>query len=107
MASAAKTAEPSAEVSELAFCKMILHACKYPARPVIGVLLGSKPIKSEGAAGATDSKSSAAAAGGAKGISDAVPLFHNYPLAPMMEIAMTQVLCIRVVLCRCAFDLLS
>lgn len=56
-------------IEEKAYLTMILHACKYPARPVLGVLLG-KP-------------------GGS--ISVAIPLFHSYPLAPMLEMGMLQV----------------
>jgi hypothetical protein len=32
---------PPHEISDAAYCKMILHACKYAARPIFGVLLGA------------------------------------------------------------------
>ncbi|KAF4520816.1 hypothetical protein B566_EDAN007111 [Ephemera danica] len=60
--------------SAQAYCKMILHAAKYPHAPVNGVLL------------ATDKK------GGGVTIVDCVPLFHlSLNLAPMTEIALTQI----------------
>jgi hypothetical protein len=69
----------ASSVSKLAYSKMILHACKHPSRPVLGVLLTSKDSSDK------DSKSDS------RQIVDVVPLFHDYTLAPMMEVAMTQI----------------
>ena len=60
-----------------AYSKLLLHACKHPARPVLGVLLGRK--------GKTDEKDALAH------VVEAVPLFHSYVLAPMLEMSMMQV----------------
>lgn len=63
-----------------AYCKMILHAAKYPHCAVNGVLLSECP-KSK------DSKKSSNLA-----FLDAVPLFHLcLHVSPMAEIALTQV----------------
>lgn len=63
-----------------AYCKMILHAAKYPHCAVNGVLLSECP-KSK------DSKKSQNIA-----FLDAVPLFHQcLHVSPMAEIALTQV----------------
>lgn len=51
-------------ISEVAYTKMMLHAAKYPYCSVDGLLLG------------TDSH-----------VLDAIPLFHNGTLAPMLEAA--------------------
>jgi len=60
-----------------AYCKLILHAAKYPHCSVNGVLLAEKPK-------AKDVKN-------VKFV-DAIPLFHlSLGLAPMMEVALTQV----------------
>lgn len=63
-------------LSVKAYCKIILHAAKYPHCSINGVLL-AKPVSSKH-----------------KGLEflDAVPLFHNsLNLTPMAEIALTQV----------------
>lgn len=62
-------------VSTQAYCKMVLHALKYPHCPVNGVLLADRK----------------------KGtnvihIVDSVPLFHRWlSLTPALEIALSQV----------------
>ena len=64
-------------VSTPAYCKLVLHAAKYPHRAVNGVLLAEKPKNK-------DVKSVR--------VVDAVPLFHQaLTLAPMMEVALIQV----------------
>ncbi len=60
-------------VSTEAYAKIMLHALKFPARPVFGIVLGREEGKN-------------------LYVCDAIPLFHNYPLAPMLEISMMQVL---------------
>lgn len=50
-----------------AYSTIVLHACKHPARPILGMLLGKT----------------------GSAVSEAVPLFHSYPLAPMLEMGMT------------------
>ena len=67
-------------VSMQAYCKLVLHAAKYPHCSVNGVLLAEKSKNKE-------SKTLK--------FVDAIPLFHlNVSLAPMMEVALTQV-CLR------------
>eukprot|EP01083_Nonionella_stella_P002817 8060_1 len=54
------------------FCKALLHSAKHTARPVFGILLGEidgKKVR----------------------ITDAIPTFHNYTLAPMLEMSMIQI----------------
>ena len=64
-------------LSTTAYCKLLLHAAKYPERAINGVLLAEK-------AKSKDSK-------GLK-VVDAIPLFHlTLGLAPMMEVALMQV----------------
>ena len=64
-------------MSSQAYCKVILHAAKYPHCAINGVFLAEKP-KSK------DSK--------VFKIVDAVPLFHiSLSLTPMFEVALTQV----------------
>ena len=64
-------------LSTTAYCKLLLHAAKYPQRAINGVLLADK-------ARSKDSK-------GLK-VVDAIPLFHlTLGLAPMMEVALIQV----------------
>jgi len=63
-------------ITSLAYCKLLLHAAKYPHRSINGVLLAEKP-KSK------DVKT-------VKFV-DAVPLFHqSIHLSPMMEVALIQ-----------------
>lgn len=56
-----------------AYSKILSHAVKYPMRPVSGIIIGT-----EGKDGATT-------------LEDAIPLFHSYPMGPMLELAMMQV----------------
>jgi hypothetical protein len=69
--SEAKGAYP---VAAGAYEKILMHALKYPRRPVCGLVLGKEVGKS-----AT--------------IEDSIPLFHNYPMSSMLELAMMQVPC--------------
>lgn len=65
--------------SARSYCKMILHAAKYPHCAINGVLL-AEDTKSK------DSK------GKVLHISDAIPLFHMcLHVSPMAEVALTQV----------------
>eukprot|EP01121_Diplochlamys_sp_Union-15-3_P006020 TRINITY_DN1643_c0_g1_i1.p1 TRINITY_DN1643_c0_g1~~TRINITY_DN1643_c0_g1_i1.p1 ORF type:complete len:200 (-),score=24.31 TRINITY_DN1643_c0_g1_i1:26-625(-) len=59
-------------ITTLAYIKLILHALKYPASTVNGVLLGSE--KGKGVI-----------------ITEAVPLFHGNYTLPMLEIALLQI----------------
>ncbi|XP_059476082.1 ER membrane protein complex subunit 8/9 homolog [Neocloeon triangulifer] len=62
--------------SPLAYCKVILHAVKYPHASVNGVLLAPENAKRDGTLI----------------IEDAVPLFHMaLTLAPMAEVALQQI----------------
>jgi len=70
------------QISILAYCKLILHAAKYPHAAVNGLLLAKKPTDSDGE---DDKKEDVE-------ILDAIPLFHQgLGLAPMLEIALNQV----------------
>lgn len=59
------------------YSKIILHACKYPSQPVLGLLLGFDRNGSKEGANWE--------------IIDSVALFHSNPLAPMLEAALLQV----------------
>jgi len=59
-----------------AYIKMMLHAVKNPSQPVFGVLL----TEAQGESKKSDRK-----------ILDALPLFHNYILSPIAEIAFLQI----------------
>ena len=64
------SATTSIEVQPDAYCLMFLHACKYPARAVNGLLLGT-------------------AAGDSVKVQKALPLFHSsFALSPMLETAL-------------------
>ncbi len=80
------TAMPlSCTLDSAALLKILLHATKYPASPINGVLLGT-------ATGGTGSQP-AEDATSSLGIVDAVPLFHTYlHLAMPLETALLQVL---------------
>jgi hypothetical protein len=67
-----------------AYAIMMLHASKYPSRPVTGILLGNKTHEAQMGKNQKTGTFS-------YDIVKAVPLSHHYLLAPMMEIAMTQV----------------
>jgi hypothetical protein len=65
----------SCELSKLAYSKIILHAFKYPHTAINGVLLASEGSHSQSVK-----------------YVDAIPLFHhNLGLAPMLEVALMQV----------------
>ena len=58
-----------------AYGKIIMHCCKYPHMTVNGVVIGSISKETQSVQ-----------------IQDAIPLFHSgIGLAPMLEIALTQV----------------
>jgi hypothetical protein len=58
------------QISILAYCKLILHAAKYPHAAVNGLLLAKKPTDSDGE---DDKKEDVE-------ILDAIPLFHQVRL---------------------------
>ena len=63
-------------ITEKAYAKLILHCCKYPHLSVNGVVVGSISKESQTVQ-----------------IQDAIPLFHSgIGLAPMLEVALTQVM---------------
>jgi hypothetical protein len=59
----------SVVVESAAYCKLVLHAAKHPASPVLGLLLGKQSGNSPGATV----------------VVEAVPLFHTEALAPLLE----------------------
>lgn len=66
----------SCELSKLAYSKIILHAFKYPHTSVNGVLLANEGSSNHSVK-----------------YVDAIPLFHhNLGLAPMLEVALMQVI---------------
>lgn len=69
-----KMSSPASSISATAYLKVILHACRYPSRSILGVLLGS------------------VAKDGSVEVSDAIPAFHSNPLAPALEICFLQAL---------------
>ena len=70
----------------VALLKALLHAAKYPHASVNGLLLGKRVEGGEGGEPATR-------------IVDAVPLFHaGLTLAPMLEVALAQARCVRLLL---------
>jgi len=75
-------------IEDAAFGKMVLHACRYPNRPVFGVLIakrsGASSRNAQKEEGRIDSKSEYS-------ICDSVPLCHNFPTSPLLQIAMAQV----------------
>lgn len=90
------------EISLQAYCKMILHAAKYPHAAVNGLLLavapkdhrkGASPLTPDAAADAdSEAQQRLAKKTTPLVISDAVPLFHQgLGLAPMLEIALNEV----------------
>ncbi|KAL5466843.1 hypothetical protein EMCRGX_G030994 [Ephydatia muelleri] len=63
-------------LSAKAYAKIVLHCCKYPHRSVNGVVVGVVSTKKDQGVQ----------------IQDAIPLFHlNLALAPMLEVALSQV----------------
>lgn len=62
-------------ISSRAYSKILLHASKYPHKAVCGVVIARENVE-----------------GINVDVFDAVPLFHlSLGLAPMMEVALTQV----------------
>ena len=64
----------SVTVEQPAYLKAILHAARYPASPILGVLLGRIPPSSPRSILVTD----------------ALPLFHHHPVGPLVEVALAQ-----------------
>jgi hypothetical protein len=63
------------EISTRAYCKMIMHAAKYPSSNINGLLLAKKTGDQQGVK-----------------YVDCIPLFHiNTALAPMVEVALAQI----------------
>ena len=63
------------EISTRAYCKMIMHAAKYPSSNINGLLLAKKTGEQRGVK-----------------YVDCIPLFHiNTALAPMVEVALAQI----------------
>jgi hypothetical protein len=76
-------AEPELEMSTRAYCKLIMHAAKYPSCAINGLLLAKRDDLRPG--GAT-------AAARVIKYTDCIPLFHlGTGLTPMLEVALTQV----------------
>jgi hypothetical protein len=68
--------------------KLALHAAKYPASPVCGVLLG-RDVVVDGEGGAEDAGADASSS---VRVVDAIPLLHSgLGLAPMLEVGLCQV----------------
>lgn len=63
------------QISTLAYCKITLHAVKFPHCSVHGLLVGK--TSGEGASEVT--------------ITDAFPIFHSIVVAPPLEIALIHV----------------
>lgn len=87
---------PEPEISLQAYCKMILHAAKYPHAAVNGLLLAAAP-KEHRKTSLPDGEGDEAEPQLSKKatplvISDAIPLFHQgLGLAPMLEIALNEI----------------
>lgn len=86
-------------ISLQAYCKMMLHAAKYPHAAVNGLLLAPSPKdhrKSAAVDDNNDADEGEVQSVGKKStpliISDAIPLFHQgLGLAPMLEVALNEV----------------
>ena len=77
-------------VSSKAYCKLLLHAVKYPHRAVNGVLLADKKKLKENKT---------------LQLVDCVPMFHlSIGLAPMLEVALVQVGMFMKILNFCVFN---
>ena len=73
-------------VDSAALLKILLHAAKYPALPINGLLIGSTRQAETGSNSASD------AGGASLQIIDAVPLFHSFlHLSMPLETALVQV----------------
>jgi len=76
-------ADPKIELQ--AYCKMVLHAAKYPHAAVNGLLLAKSSDKADDGDDTGNKKTHTV-------IVDAVPLFHQaLGLAPMLEIALSEI----------------
>jgi hypothetical protein len=62
-------------ITSAAYLKLVLHAAKHSSRSVLGLLVAS---------------ASAAASSSPVTVDDVLPLFHTTPLAPAIELALTQ-----------------
>ena len=83
-------AHPTVDLSTTSLIKLALHAAKYPASPVCGVLLG-RVTGGDGEEGESAGAGAAPAAAAVR-VVDAVPLLHSgLGLAPMLEVGMCQV----------------
>jgi Uncharacterised protein family (UPF0172) len=72
-------------IDSAALLKILLHAAKYPASPINGLLLGRGPQPESGSNTGSDTS------GGSLQIIDAVPLFHSFlHLSMPLESALVQ-----------------
>lgn len=84
----------ASSISPRAYLKLVLHAAKYQSRACIGLLVAQPATEGDKEAGAAASASSSS--GGASSrttavrVIDVLPLFHTAPLAPMIELALSQ-----------------
>jgi len=74
-------------LSKEAFVKMVMHAYKYPERAIVGVLLCSASTPSNTT---LDQKEGKKKERHTLVLTDTLPLFHNPPLAPLLEVALLQ-----------------
>ncbi|GET86025.1 hypothetical protein, conserved [Leishmania tarentolae] len=90
----------SVVASPEAYTKTLLHCYKYPAQPVMGMLVGKRLSDDAGAAVQSSGTPSSvhtsfgATSSGTCYVSDAVPLFHTLPMTaphPMLEVAYAHV----------------
>ncbi|KAG5510891.1 hypothetical protein JKF63_06392 [Porcisia hertigi] len=93
----------SVVASPEAYTKALLHCYKYPAQPVMGMLVGKRLSEDAGAlaqgnANLSNAHNSPGAASSTSSsvcyVSDAVPLFHTLPMTaphPMLEVAYAHV----------------
>ena len=73
-------------IDSAALLKILLHAAKYPASPINGLLIG----RADAVASGSDKRSDHS--GGSLQIVDAVPLFHSFlHLSMPLETALVQV----------------
>eukprot|EP00062_Callorhinchus_milii_P005121 gi/632944272/ref/XP_007887419.1/ PREDICTED: ER membrane protein complex subunit 8 [Callorhinchus milii] len=84
---------PDFRLTTQAYCKMLLHAAKYPQCAVNGVLVAEKLKRKEAQShGQGQGQGQAPGPGRAVLCVDCVPLFHGtLALAPMLEVALTLV----------------
>lgn len=67
------------QISTLAYCKIALHAVKFPHCSVHGILVGKVKVPS-------DENSNAEVT-----VTDAFPIFHSIIVAPPLEIALIHI----------------